>query len=197
MSTTKRTLTTIFTAALLWAPVTASADDGDDTVLKVTISGAGQRANTHTFGGQVRALGDKVSGSFSLVVHAPIRGNNSPAVVAASCKLWKLSDLNVVSNTEQAKVINFRAEGSCTTMTGQGKLGRVVARNTIQIVDRGSNDSIDINVIGSDGFAVPASNLNAGDFSIEIEEKTVKSKKSKGKAKGKGKAKAKGKSRKR
>src|SRR5688572_31912158 len=153
----------IVASLLLASPVVAAPPGGSGGAGhggKTTIKGAGQRLH-YSFGGLLvlNKAKNKANGEFSIIVHPSAPMGDTLSV---TCRYKQFDDLTIAANTMEVD-----ARGKCTVLHTDGTLEIQNADNHSTVVDNPTGtDSIDVEVNGSGGIAIPGGALSFGGFTI-------------------------------
>jgi hypothetical protein len=134
------------------APAASAAYTGPTTLF-----GKGTRGDA-TLGGTVTlAPNGSASGAFVLY-YTPVND------AATACRYAKFGALEFDGNT-----VTFNAQAACTTVTVDGVVTHFTGTNSFGFTLGNGNeiDSVDVNMSGPVGIAVPGGLLDSGDFTAQ------------------------------
>jgi hypothetical protein len=131
--------------------------DGETAVV-ATLVGAGQRLH-FSFGGDLTLReGGELSGDF-IVTAAPIAP--AGAVLTFTCHFRDFSDV-----TLEPIEMRFTGRAKCTRLSTTGAVTTFDAVNEFRIVDNAQADVIELKMVGTTGFSIPAALLDYGNFNL-------------------------------
>lgn len=119
-----------------------------------SVSGWGRRGDFTVAGHLTRSAKGVVTGDFVILVYPTATGGST-------CRYKKFDKVKFTGDT-----VTFDAWGVCTTMPENGALVDFKVHNAFSFVDA-ANDSMDVNMYGSDGITVPGGTLDSGGFDVQ------------------------------